>query len=139
MIMSLNYTSMKFSKNPYGILLTYSVKALNVYRYNSNTNFSELYKKSWRVFLCLVFPAEFCSLAAVKIYYFLKITWLCDRWVMISSRWGPLTLTHNPTKFGGHWHCGCGNSFFFENHVIIRLMSHMTRWMRSPFPKSQRL
>ena len=36
--------------------------------------FSELDKKSLRVFLCLVFPAEFCSLAGVKIDYFLKIT-----------------------------------------------------------------
>ena len=36
--------------------------------------FSELDKKSLRVFLCLVFQAEFCSLAGVKIYYFLKIT-----------------------------------------------------------------
>ena len=43
--MSLNYTSMKFSKNPYGKLLNYSVKALNVYRYNSNTNFFRIIQK----------------------------------------------------------------------------------------------
>lgn len=36
---------MKCSKNPYGKLLTYSVKALNVYRYNSNTNFFRIRQK----------------------------------------------------------------------------------------------
>ena len=36
---------MKCSKNPHGKLLTYSVKALNVYRFNSNTNFFRIRQK----------------------------------------------------------------------------------------------
>ena len=30
----------------------------------------------------------------------------------------PLIVSHDPAKFSGHWHCGCGDIMCSEGHVI---------------------
>ena len=83
------------------------------------------------VFLCLISPAEFYGLTLVDIWRFLKCTWPPDRQVTWKSRWGPFTLTHNPTNFNCHWRCETGDPPFCENNVITWYMRHVTRWLRS--------
>lgn len=53
---------------------------------------------------------------------------------MISSSWGPLTLTRNPTKFGGHWYCGCGNTDFFRKLRDFKIDESHDSMNEIPFP-----
>ena len=62
------------------------------------------YSNNSRVNYCLISPSEFCGIALVDTWRFSKSTW--------RSRWGSFTLTHNPTKFNGHWRCETGDVLF---------------------------
>ena len=46
-------------------------------------------------------------------------------------------VCHHPAKFGGHGHCGSGQTFFIC-HVNTCLKGHVTLWMAAPYPKSPR-
>ena len=52
-------------------------------------------------------------------------------WITWKSRWALLTLTHNPTKFNGHWRCETGDAHFCKYNVITWQVSHVTRWLWS--------
>ena len=89
------------------------------------------------VFLFLISPAEFCSLALVDAWDFSKSRWSLDQQVTWKSRWGSFTLTYNPTKFDGHWCCEIGDAPFCEFSIIIWYMSHVAQWLWSTQLKSQ--
>ena len=74
-----------------------------------------------RVFPYLISLAEFCGLALVDTWRFSKSTWSLDRQVTWNSRWAPFTLTHNPTKFDGHWGCETWDAPFYKYNVITWL------------------
>ena len=37
----------------------------------------------------------------------------------------PLKVSHHPVKFGGHWHCGSGDTMVLVCHVILQ--DHVTK------------
>ena len=67
----------------------------------------------------------------MHIWRFSKSMRSLDRQVTSRSRWGSFTLTHNPTKFDGHWR------FEIGYNVITWYMSHVTRWLWSTQLKLQ--
>ena len=99
------------------------------------------YKKSfWFVSFSMfdISSWDTCGLALVDTWRFSKSTWSLDRLVIWKSRWGPFFLTHNSTKFNGHWRCEMviGDAPFYEYNVITWQMSHVTRWLWSTQIKS---
>ena len=76
------------------------------------------------VFLCLISPTEFCSLALVDTWRFSKSPRSLDQQFTWKSRWGSFTLTHNRTKFDGHCRCETGDTPFWNI-----TLSH-DRWVR---------
>ena len=91
-----------------------------VYWYKSNVNISWITKKAFdlQVFLCVISSAEFCSPGLVDTWRFSKNTRSIDRQFTWKNRSGSFTLTHNPTKFHGHWRCETGDVLFSEYNVI---------------------
>ena len=88
------------------------------------------------VFLCLISPVTFFGLVLEDTWRFSKCTWSLDRQVTWKSRWGPFTLTHDPTSFNCHSRCETGNAPFCKYNVITWEMSHVTGWLQSTQLKS---
>ena len=90
-------------------------------------------KSFWLVSFSMFFYVlgEFCDLALVDTWRFSKSTWSLDREGTWKSRWGLLTLTHNPTKFNGHWRCETRDAHFYEYNAITLQMSQVTQWLWS--------
>ena len=76
------------------------------------------------------------GVAKLDMHIFVNIAWSLDRWVTRLDGCGE--LESNLAKIGGHCSSKSGD-YFFAYHVITGTMSHVTRWVRLPHPKSQRL
>ena len=123
--MSAHYTRTNIAKT---IGWTNLVKVVYIYVNQMLISFEQQKKvfDLW-VFLCLIFPAEFCGLTLVDARCFSKSKGSLDRQVTWESRWSPVTLTRSPTKFD--YHCLFWWVVKLEMHLFANITWSHNRWV----------
>ena len=61
---------------------------------------------------------RYIQLISVALCLWIMTCMILDRQGTWNSRWNLFPLTHNPTKFNGHWRCETGDIHFYEYNVI---------------------